>query len=170
MAKKLIILGAGESGTGAALLAKKQGYDVFVSDFGKIAPSFKIELEEAAIPYEESGHNETEILIADEVIKSPGIPEKAAIIGKIREKGIKISSEIDFAARFSQAKIIAITGTNGKTTTTLLTYHLLKEAGLYVGLGGNIGESFARQLLEGDRDYFVLEISSFQLDDIHTIA
>lgn len=168
MAKKLTILGAGESGTGAALLAKKQGYDVFVSDFGKIASSFKKELTKALILFEENGHDEIKVLNADEVIKSPGIPEKASIVQKIREKGIKISSEIDFAARYSKAKIIAITGTNGKTTTTLLTYHLLKEAGLDVGLGGNIGESFARQLLEGDRDYFVLEISSFQLDDIHT--
>ncbi len=165
--KKIVILGAGESGTGAALLAKQQGLKVFVSDFGAIAPEFQKELQEAEIPFEQEGHNEALILVADEVIKSPGIPEKVPIIQKLREKGIKISSEIDFAARYTEAKIIAITGTNGKTTTTLLTYHLLKEAGLEVGLAGNIGKSFARQLTEKDSSYFVLEVSSFQLDDIH---
>ena len=165
--QKIVILGAGESGTGAALLAKQQGFEVFVSDFGAIAPEFQKVLQEAGISFEEKGHNEEIILSADEVIKSPGIPEKALIIQKLREKGIKISSEIDFAARYTKAKIIAITGTNGKTTTTLLTYHLLKEAGLDVGLAGNIGKSFAWHLTEKDCAYFVLEVSSFQLDDIH---
>ncbi|UZR93261.1 UDP-N-acetylmuramoyl-L-alanine--D-glutamate ligase [Chondrinema litorale] len=167
MKEKVIILGAGESGIGAAILAKKLGYEVFVSDAGMIAPKFKTELAKHKISYEENGHSETEILSASEVIKSPGIPEKAGMIQKLRNAGIKISSEIDFASRYTKGKIVAITGTNGKTTTTLLTYHLLKEAGFDVALGGNIGTSFARLLAESDHDYFVLEISSFQLDDIH---
>ncbi|MBT30823.1 MAG: UDP-N-acetylmuramoyl-L-alanine--D-glutamate ligase [Thalassobius sp.] len=168
MKEKVIILGAGESGIGAAILAKKLGYEVFVSDAGMIAPKFKEELNKHKINYEENGHSEDEILSANEVIKSPGIPEKAGMIQKLRNAGIKISSEIDFASRYTKGKIVAITGTNGKTTTTLLTYHLLKEAGFDVALAGNIGTSFARLLAERDYDYFVLEISSFQLDDIHT--
>ncbi|MBX2844178.1 MAG: UDP-N-acetylmuramoyl-L-alanine--D-glutamate ligase [Flammeovirgaceae bacterium] len=167
MKEKVIILGAGESGVGAAILALKKGYDVFVSDGGKIAPKFQQELEDNKIKYEEGKHTEKIILAADEVIKSPGIPDKVEIIQKIKEKGIRISSEIDFASRFTNGKVIAITGTNGKTTTTLLTYHFLKNAGLDVAIGGNIGESFARKLAEKDYNYFVLEISSFQLDDIH---
>ncbi|MEM1135104.1 MAG: UDP-N-acetylmuramoyl-L-alanine--D-glutamate ligase [Bacteroidota bacterium] len=168
MKEKLIILGAGESGIGAAILANKLGYKVFVSDAGMIATKYRQELQALGIPYEENGHTQGTIINASEVIKSPGIPEKAAIVQQLRQAGIKISSEIDFAARFTKAKIVAITGTNGKTTTTLLTHHLLEKAGFDVGLAGNIGNSFARLLAERDYDYFVLEVSSFQLDDIHT--
>jgi UDP-N-acetylmuramoylalanine--D-glutamate ligase len=165
---RITILGAAESGVGAALLAKAKGYDVFVSDAGAIKPRYRAELEAAGIAYEEGGHTEERVLQAEEVIKSPGIPEKAAMVQRIRQEGIRISSEIDFASRYTQAKLVAITGTNGKTTTTLLTYHLLRTAGLDVGLAGNVGDSFARKVLEQDHEVFVLEVSSFQLDDIHT--
>ncbi|MEO1051076.1 MAG: UDP-N-acetylmuramoyl-L-alanine--D-glutamate ligase [Bacteroidota bacterium] len=164
MSKRIVILGAGESGTGAALLAHAKGYEVFVSDFGVISEKYKSQLEKLAIRYEEGCHTEALILNADEVIKSPGIPEKAPVIQKLREARIPVIDELEFAARYTDAKIIAITGTNGKTTTTLLTYHLLKEAGFKVGLAGNIGYSMAKQVIKDEFDYYVLEVSSFQLD------
>ena len=163
---KIIILGGGESGVGAALLAKKKGMEVFLSDKGSIKDSYKKQLEDAEIEFEEGSHDEERILSADWVIKSPGIPKKADLIKKVKEKGIRLSSEIEFASEFTDAKIIAITGSNGKTTTTSLIYHILKNARFNVGLGGNIGKSFAKQVAEEQYDYFVLEISSFQLDDI----
>ncbi len=168
MRHEIVILGAGESGTGAALLAQAKGFPVFVSEYGPIAPERKRLLENKAIPYEEGGHNIEKILNADLIIKSPGIPPSAPVIQAAKKKGIEIIDELEFAYRFTSAKIIAITGTNGKTTTTLLTYHILKEAGLDVGLAGNVGHSLAAQLVDGDRDYFVVEISSFQLDGTHT--
>ncbi len=163
----IVILGAGESGVGAALLAQKEGYAVFVSDFGLIADHYKKDLEDAAISFEENGHSEERILIASEVVKSPGIPDKAPIIKKLIENNIPILSEIEFAGRYSKAKMICITGSNGKTTTTMLTYHILKNAGLNIGLAGNIGKSFARQVAFQDFDYYVLEISSFMLDNMY---
>ena len=167
---KIIILGGGESGVGAALLAKKKGMEVFLSDKGSIKDSYKKQLEDAEIEFEEGSHDEERILSADWVIKSPGIPKKADLIKKIKEKGIRLSSEIEFASEFTDAKIIAITGSNGKTTTTSLIYHILKNTGFNVGLGGNIGKSFAKQVAEEQYDYFVLEISSFQLDDIQNFC
>ncbi|UKJ06850.1 UDP-N-acetylmuramoyl-L-alanine--D-glutamate ligase [Solitalea lacus] len=164
---KIVILGAGESGVGSAILAQKQGFDVFVSDFGAIAEKYKNELAARGIRFEEQQHTEEEILSAKEVVKSPGIPDKAPIIKKIGEKGINIISEIEFAARYSKAKTICITGSNGKTTTTMLTYHILKKAGLKVGLAGNVGQSFAKQVAEENYDYYVLELSSFQLDNMY---
>jgi len=163
----IVILGAGESGVGAALLAQKEGYAVFVSDFGPIADHYKKDLEDAAISFEENGHSEERILIASEVVKSPGIPDKAPIIKKLIENNIPILSEIEFAGRYSKAKMICITGSNGKTTTTMLTYHILKNAGLNIGLAGNIGKSFARQVAFQNFDYYVLEISSFMLDNMY---
>lgn len=162
--KRIVILGAGESGTGAAILAKLKGFDVFLSDRGAIKDKYKAELGSYTISFEENKHTEALILNADEVIKSPGIPDSAPIIRLLVEKGIPVISEIEFAARYTKARKICITGTNGKTTTTLLTYHLLKKAGFNVGLGGNIGESFARQVALHSYDYYVLELSSFQLD------
>ncbi len=164
--KNIIVLGAAESGVGAALLAQAKGHAVFVSDRGAIQPDYKEKLTQAGIEFEENQHTLDRILQADEVIKSPGIPEKAAVVKAIREKGISLVSEIEFASRYTQARFIAITGTNGKTTTTLLTYHLLKEAGYNVGLAGNVGYSLAEQVIENKFDYYVLELSSFQLDDI----
>jgi UDP-N-acetylmuramoylalanine--D-glutamate ligase len=161
---KIIVLGGGESGVGAALLAKSKGFDVFLSDQGILKSAFKKTLTENNIRFEEGQHTLDEILSANEVIISPGIPEKNEVVQKIKEKNIPLISEIEFAVRYTSAKIIAITGSNGKTTTTLLTYHLLKEAGYRVGLAGNIGQSFAKQVLENYHDYYVLEISSFQLD------
>ncbi|WP_448700001.1 UDP-N-acetylmuramoyl-L-alanine--D-glutamate ligase [Mucilaginibacter sp. AW1-3] len=163
----LVVLGAGESGAGAAYLAQQQGYDVFVSDFGAIADKYKTQLQEWNIRFEEKQHTESEILSAAEVIKSPGIPEKAPIIKKLKEKGVPVISEIEFAARYTDAKLICITGSNGKTTTTSLTYHILKNAGLNVGLAGNIGKSFAYQVATEKFDHYVLEISSFMLDDMY---
>lgn len=163
---KIAILGGGESGFGAAYLAKKKGLEVFLSDKGEIRPQYKTLLQTHDIEFEEGAHDEARILSADWVIKSPGIPKKADLIQKIRQKGIRLSSEIEFAAEFTDAKIIAITGSNGKTTTTSLIYHILKNDGLNVGLGGNIGTSFAKQVAEENYDYYVLEVSSFQLDDI----
>src|ERR1700754_3789805 len=165
--KHIAILGAGESGVGAAYLAQQQGYDVFVSDFGTIAPHYKEQLQGWNIRFEENQHTESEILSAVEVIKSPGIPDKALIIKKIKEKGIPVISEIEFAGRYTDAKIIGITGSNGKTTTTSLTYHILKNAGLNVGLAGNIGKSFAYQVATEKFDHYVLELSSFMLDDMY---
>jgi UDP-N-acetylmuramoylalanine--D-glutamate ligase len=166
-ALKLVVLGAGESGAGAAYLGQQQGYDVFVSDFGTIADKYKAQLRLWNINFEEQQHTEEEILKAAEVIKSPGIPDKAPIIKKLKEKGIPIISEIEFAARYTNAKLICITGSNGKTTTTSLTYHILKKAGLNVGLAGNIGKSFAYQVATQKFDYYVLEISSFMLDNMY---
>ena len=160
----LVILGAGESGVGAALLAQKKGLKVFVSDLSEIKDQYKEELNAHSIAWEEKQHTEEKILSAAEVIKSPGIPDKAPIIKKLREKGIPVISEIEFAGRYTSAKKICITGSNGKTTTTMLTYHILKQAGLNVGLAGNVGTSFARQVAEDNFDYYVLELSSFQLD------
>lgn len=163
----IVILGAGESGTGAAILAQKQGFDVFVSDFGPIEEVFKTQLSESGIRFEENQHTENAILGAKEVIKSPGIPETAPIIKKIKAKGIPVISEIEFAGRYTHAKTICITGSNGKSTTTMLTYHILKNAGLNVGLAGNIGRSFALQVATEQFDWYVLEISSFMLDDMY---
>lgn len=163
---KIVVLGGGESGFGAAYLAKKKGLDVFLSDKGLIKPEYKTLLEENGIEFEEENHDEARILAADWVIKSPGIPKKADIIYKINQKGIRLSSEIEFAAEFTNAKIVAITGSNGKTTTTSLIYHILKNDGFSVGLGGNIGKSFAKQVADESFEYYVLEVSSFQLDDI----
>ena len=163
---KIIILGGGESGVGAAVLAKKKGLEVFLSDRGAIKEHYKQQLQAEGIDFEEGEHSEERILASDWVIKSPGIPKKAPLIQKIKEKGIRLSSEIEFAAEFTDAKIVAVTGSNGKTTTTSLIYHILKNSGLNVGLGGNIGKSFAMQVATENFEYYVLEISSFQLDDI----
>lgn len=163
---KLVILGGGESGVGTAILGKKKGYTVFVSDFGTIAEKYKEVLTNYEIEWEEQRHSEDKILNADVVMKSPGIPETVSIVKKLREKNIPVISEIEFAAPFTKAKTIGITGSNGKTTTTMLTYHVLKTAGLNVGLAGNIGKSFAWQVAEQEYDYYVLELSSFQLDGI----
>jgi len=164
--KRLVILGGGESGVGTAILGKKKGYDVFVSDFGKIKENYKEVLISNGIAWEEETHSENLILNADVVMKSPGIPDKSALIIKIKAKGIDVISEIEFAAPFTEAVTIGITGSNGKTTTTMLAYHLLQSAGLNVGLGGNIGKSFAWQVADNDFDVYVLELSSFQLDGI----
>ena len=164
--QRIAILGAGESGVGAAYLAKQQGYDVFVSDFGAIADHYKKQLEDWNINFEEKQHTEELITNAVEVIKSPGIPDKAPIIKKLKEKSIPVISEIEFAGRYCSAKIVGITGSNGKTTTSSLTYHILKDAGLNVGLAGNIGKSFAYQVATEKFDLYVLELSSFMLDDM----
>jgi UDP-N-acetylmuramoylalanine--D-glutamate ligase len=165
--KNIVILGAAESGVGAAYLARQQGYEVFVSDFGVIADHYKQQLRDWNIRFEENQHTEAEILKAAEIVKSPGIPDKAPIIKKIKEKNIPILSEIEFAGRYCTAKIIGITGSNGKTTTTSLTYFILKNAGLNVGLAGNIGKSFAYQVATESYDYYVLELSSFMLDNMY---
>ena len=164
--QRLVVLGGGESGVGTAILGKKEGYEVFVSDFGKIKQNYKDVLINNDIEWEEETHTETKILNADVVMKSPGIPDKSPIVKKLHEKQIPVISEIEFAAPFTKAITIGITGSNGKTTTTMLTYHLLKSGGLNVGLGGNIGKSFAWQVAENNFDYYVLELSSFQLDGI----
>ena len=163
----IVILGAAESGVGAALLAQAKGHTVFVSDRGPIQSDYKSQLTEAGIEFEENQHSLDKILTADEVVKSPGIPEKAPVIQALREKGTPIISEIELAGRYTEARCICITGTNGKTTTTLLIYHLLKEAGLNVGLAGNVGFSLAEQVIADKFDYYVVELSSFQLDDTH---
>ena len=170
--KKIVILGAGESGVGAALLAKQKGFEVFVSDKNDIKENFRKELENAQIPYESGQHTEGSLLAADEIIKSPGIPDKVPFLKAAKAKGISIIGEIEFAYRFiGKSKIIAITGSNGKTTTTSLTYHILKNGGLDVAVGGNIGKSFARLLAEEKEHYiYVLELSSFQLDDVKTFS
>ena len=164
--KNIVILGAGESGVGAAYLAQRQGYNVFVSDFGAIPDNYKKQLQDWNIRFEENQHTEKDILEAMEVVKSPGIPPKAPIVKKIKEKNIPVISEIEFAGRYTDAKIIGITGSNGKTTTASLTYHILKNAGLNVGLAGNIGKSFAYQVATEKFDMYVLELSSFMLDDM----
>ena len=162
--QRLVILGGGESGVGTAILGKKQGYDVFVSDFGIISEKYKLVLTQHNINFEDEKHTENLILNADLVMKSPGIADKVAIIQKIVARSISMISEIEFAFRYTDAQIIAITGSNGKTTTTMLTYHLLKQAGLNVAVGGNIGKSFAWQVAKESFDFYVLEVSSFQLD------
>lgn len=167
MDKRLVILGAGESGVGSAILGKMKGFDVFVSDSGSIKEQYLDEMAANGIAFEMGHHTEDLILNADLIVKSPGIPEKAPIIKKLREKGTLIISEIEFAGRYTSAKMICITGSNGKTTTTLLCYDLLKRAGLNVGLGGNVGQSFARQVAQCNFDYYVLELSSFQLDGMY---
>ena len=164
--KSIVILGAGESGTGAALLAKAKGHEVFLSDRGTIGASYKQQLIDNAIDFEEGKHSIGRIHAADIIVKSPGIPDTVPFIVEAVERGIPVISEIEFAYEYTNAKLIAITGTNGKTTTTLLTYHLLKEAGFNVGVGGNIGNSFAAMVIEDKYDVIVLEISSFQLDGI----
>ena len=163
MEKRIVILGAGESGCGAAVLANKLGFEVFVSDFGAIAGKYKQMLDEHNIPWEEKKHSEELILSAG----SPGIPNEAPIVEKAREAGIPIISEIEFAGRYTRAKMVCITGSNGKTTTTSLIYHIFREAGLNVGLAGNIGRSLALQVAEGDKDYYIVELSSFQLDNMY---
>lgn len=165
--QRVVILGAGESGVGAAMLAQQKGFAVFVSDFGAIAERYKQTLIELNIEFEEKQHTDDLILNATEVIKSPGIPETAPIVKALKKKGIAVISEIEFAKRYTKAKTICITGSNGKTTTTMLTYHILKKAGLNVGLAGNIGHSFAAQVATETFDWYVLEISSFMLDDMY---
>ena len=164
---RIVVLGGGESGVGSAVLAKVKGFDVFLSDMGKISEDYAAVLKEWEIPYEEGKHSEDLILNADEVIKSPGIPSTAAMVQKIEGKGINVISEIEFAGRYDSAKKICITGSNGKTTTTSLIYHLLQQAGLNVGLGGNIGKSYAYQVATENFDIYVLELSSFQLDNVY---
>jgi UDP-N-acetylmuramoylalanine--D-glutamate ligase len=164
--KRLVILGAGESGVGAAILAQKQGFDVFVSDFGGIADRYKSTLQELNIPFEEKQHTADLILNATEVIKSPGIPANAPIVKALVNQNVPVISEIEFAKRYTDAKTVCITGSNGKTTTSMLTYHILKDAGVNVGLAGNIGKSFAAQVSAEEFDWYVLEISSFMLDDM----
>lgn len=165
--QRIVILGAGESGIGAAMLAQKQGFDVFVSDFGAIADRYKQTLIELNIAFEEKQHTTDLILNAAEVIKSPGIADSVTIVKDLKKKGVPVISEIEFAKRYTKAKTICITGSNGKTTTTMLTYHILKKAGLNVGLAGNIGNSFAAQVATEQFDWYVLEISSFMLDDMY---
>ena len=168
MKRKIVVLGGGISGYGSAILAKKKGFDTFLSDMGNIAPKFRERLEEWGVEYEQGGHSEERILAANEVIKSPGIPESAPIVQKLRAKGIPIISEIEFAGRYKGvAKTICITGSNGKTTTTSLIYKIMKDAGRAVALGGNIGESFAYSVATGKYFWYVLELSSFQLDGMY---
>jgi UDP-N-acetylmuramoylalanine--D-glutamate ligase len=165
--KRIVIIGAAESGVGAAVLACRKGYDVFVSDAGVIKEEYKRLLNHHGISFEENNHTEEKILSAMEVIKSPGVPDKVPLIKKIRAAGIPVISEIEFAGRYSKAKNVCITGTNGKTTTTMLVYHIMQKAGLNVGLAGNVGKSLALQVAEKDHDYYVIELSSFQLDGMN---
>ena len=167
MKKRLVILGGGESGVGTAILAAKHGFDVFLSDKGSLKEQYRTELQARGLAFEEGQHTEDLILNADEVVKSPGIPDKAPLIKALVAKGVSVISEIEFAARYTSAKLIGITGTNGKTTTTLLTYHILQKACVNAGLAGNIGKSFAWQVAEADFDVYVLELSSFQLDGMN---
>ena len=169
MGKRFVILGGGESGVGSALLAKQQGYDVFISDGSSLKNEYRNELQNAGIDFEEGQHTESKILNADEVMKSPGIPEKSEIVKKIRASGIEVISEIELAYRFKgDSRIVAITGSNGKTTTTALTYHICKQGGLDCALVGNIGDSFAKRVAEDPKPIYIVEVSSFQLDDIKT--
>ena len=163
----MVVLGAAESGVGAAVLALKKGFEVFVSDAGKIKPRYVEMLDRYGVAWEDGGHTEAKVLAADEVVKSPGIPEDAPMVVKAREAGIPIISEIEFAGRYTDAKMICITGSNGKTTTTSLIYHILRKAGYNVGLAGNIGQSLALQVAEKDYDWYVIELSSFQLDNMY---
>lgn len=167
MNRSLVVLGAGESGVGSAILAQKQGFDVFVSDMGNISDKYKSMLEQYGISYEEGAHTHDKIFSADEVVKSPGIPDSAPLIVELKDKNIPVISEIEFAGRYTNAKKICITGSNGKTTTTSLLYFMLQNAGLNVGLAGNIGKSFAFQVATEDYDFYVLELSSFQLDGMY---
>ncbi|MCR5242667.1 MAG: UDP-N-acetylmuramoyl-L-alanine--D-glutamate ligase [Prevotella sp.] len=167
MDKRIVVLGAGESGAGAAVLAKKKGFDVFVSDMSKIADKYKKLLDDHQIAWEEGQHTETRILDADEIVKSPGIPDTAPMVVKAKERGIGIISEIEFAGRYTNSKMICITGSNGKTTTTSLIYHIFKAAGYDAGLAGNIGNSLALQVAEEPHDYYIIELSSFQLDNMY---
>ena len=164
---RIVVLGGGESGVGSAVLAKVKGFDVFLSDMGKVSEKYAEILNEWEIPFEEGKHSDELILNADEVIKSPGIPATAPMVQKIEGHGINVISEIEFAGRYDSAKKVCITGSNGKTTTTSLIYHLLKNAGLNVGLGGNIGKSYAYQVATEQHDIYVLELSSFQLDNVY---
>lgn len=161
-----MVLGGGESGVGTAMLGKKMGFDVFVSDKGRIKENYKNVLDHSGIDWEEGGHTESRILQADLVMKSPGIPDTVAMVKKLKDKGVEVISEIEFAARYTQANLVAITGSNGKTTTTMLTHHILKQGGLKVGMAGNIGDSFAGMVARENPEHFVLEVSSFQLDGI----
>ena len=165
--KRIVVLGAGESGTGAAILAKEKGFEVFVSDYGTITAPYRALLDQNGVQWEDGKHSEELILNADEVVKSPGIPLTAPIIQKLMAQGTPIISEIEFAARYTNAKMICITGSNGKTTTTSLIFYILKQAGLNVGLAGNIGNSLALQVAHEDHDYYVIELSSFQLDNMY---
>jgi UDP-N-acetylmuramoylalanine--D-glutamate ligase len=165
--KRIVIIGGGESGAGAAMLAKQKGFDVFVTDKGAIKEKYKNVLSNLGIEWEEHQHTEELILNADEVIKSPGIPDKAELVKKLKAQGTPVISEIEFAARYTNAKLICITGSNGKTTTTTIVHHILKKAGLNVAMGGNVGHSFAKLVAEGNYDYYVLELSSFQLDGMY---
>lgn len=165
--KRIVVLGAGESGSGAAILAKEKGFDVFVSDCGTISEPYRALLDQNGVAWEDGKHTEELILNADEVVKSPGIPLTAPLIKRLQEQGTPIISEIEFAARYTHAKMICITGSNGKTTTTSLIYYILKQAGLNVGLAGNIGNSLALQVAHEDHDYYVIELSSFQLDNMY---
>lgn len=165
--KNIVILGGGESGVGAAILAKKQGFNVLVSDNGKLKDKYKQELDLNGVEWEENGHSIDRVLAADEVIKSPGIPDSVPLIKDLRENNVSVISEIEFAARYTNATKICITGSNGKTTTTLMTYHILQKAGLNVAVCGNVGESFARLVAEEKHDYYVIELSSFQLDGMY---
>ena len=165
--KRIVILGAGESGAGAAVLAKKEGFDVFVSDMSKINDKYKKMLDDHNIEWEEGHHTEEKILNASEIVKSPGIPKEAPMIKKVMEKGIHIISEIAFASRYTNSKMVCITGSNGKTTTTSLIYHIFKEAGYDAGLAGNIGKSLALQVAEDPHEYYIIELSSFQLDNMY---
>ena len=167
--KRIVILGAGESGAGAAVLAKKNGFDVFVSDMSKIADKYKKLLDDHQIEWEEGQHTEEKILSADEIIKSPGIPDTAPMVSKAIAKGIHIISEIEFAGRYTQSKMICITGSNGKTTTTSLIYHIFRQAGYDAGLAGNIGHSLALQVAEEPHEYYIIELSSFQLDNMYDL-
>ncbi len=167
MSKNLVILGGGESGVGAAILGKKKGMNVFLSDFGSITEDYRRMLDSEGIEWEQGGHSMDRILTADEVVKSPGIPPTAPVIKAIDEKGIPVISEIEFAGRYTDAKMVCITGSNGKTTTTLLTYHILKNAGINVGLAGNVGQSLALQVAHEKHDVYVIELSSFQLENMY---
>ncbi|MFM9074806.1 MAG: Mur ligase family protein, partial [Bacteroidota bacterium] len=168
MNQRVVILGAGESGTGAAILAKAKGYDVFVSDMAAIKPVYQEALNTHGIAFEQGMHTDAQIFPCDLLIKSPGIPDQAPVVKAAHGKGIPVLDEIEFAFRFLKGKVIAISGTNGKTTTTLLTHHLLATAGFRVALAGNVGKSLAVQVAEGDHDWYVIEISSFQLDGTET--
>ena len=164
--KRIVVLGAAESGVGAAVLAQKQGCDVFVSDMGRIQPRYSRMLTDYGLPFEEGRHTPELILNADEIIKSPGIPETAPLVEAARQRGIPVVSEIEYAGRFTDARMVCITGSNGKTTTTSLIYHIFRKAGLNVGLAGNIGQSLALQVATAPHDWYVIELSSFQLDDM----
>jgi UDP-N-acetylmuramoylalanine--D-glutamate ligase len=167
MSRRIVILGAGESGSGAAVLARKEGFDVFVSDASAIRPEYKKILDAHAVAWEEGGHTEAHLSDVDEVIKSPGIPDHAPVMRKIKESGIPVISEIEFAGRYTGSTMICITGSNGKTTTTMLTYHIFRNAGLDVGLAGNVGRSLALQVAESPHRYYITELSSFQLDNMY---